>query len=308
MNRKALWLGIITVIIWGSGFAAIRASLLGGYSAGHLVLTRFLIASSVFILYALWPGTSFRLPKKEDVWKIGLLGLIGISVYHIGVTFGEQTVSAGTAGMFIASAPIFTALIAVVVLKERLSVAGWIGMFIGILGVFCITLGSNETFSISTGAMLILMAAIATSIFFVFQKPFFLKYRPVELTAYFTWAGTIPFLIFAPGLLEGIKAATLEANISAIYMGIFPAAIAYVAWAIALSEGEAGTVASLLYAEPVVAIIVAWFWLQELPSMLSIIGGVIAISSVIIINWTGKQRKPPLIKQVNDDEKYMKPL
>jgi drug/metabolite transporter (DMT)-like permease len=293
MNKKAFLLALFTVIIWGSGFAAIRASLQGGYSPGHLVLTRFLIASSMFAIYALWPGTKFRLPRKEDILKIGVLGWIGISVYHWGVTYGEVTVSAGTAGMFIASAPVFTALIAVIFLKERLSALGWLGMFVGIIGIFLITVGSEGTsFTISKGVVFILIASIATSVFFVFQKPLLRRYRPIELTAYFTWAGTLPFFIYFPGLLQGIQDATLEANLSTVYLGIFPAAIAYVTWATALSLEETGSVASMLYAEPVVAIIVAWLWLQEFPSILSIIGGFVAIASVIIVNWIGIKRRP----------------
>jgi len=295
MNKKSFLLALFTVIVWGSGFAAIRASLLGGYSPGHLVLTRFLIASSVFVIYALWPGNMFRLPRKEDILKIGVLGWIGISVYHWGVTYGEVTVSAGTAGMFIASAPVFTALIAVIFLEERLSTLGWLGMFVGIIGIILITIGSEGTsFTISKGVLFILIASIATSVFFVFQKPLLRFYSPIELTAYFTWAGTLPFFIYFPGLLQGIQGATIEANWSTIYLGIFPAAIAYVTWAMALSLGETGSVASMLYAEPVVAIIVAWLWLQEFPSILSIIGGIVAIASVIIVNWIGINRRPIL--------------
>ena len=285
MNKKALLLASFTIIVWGSSFASIRASLLGGYSAGHLVLTRFLIASLVFILYALWPGTKFQLPRKEDIWKIALLGWIGISVYQLGVTFGEVTVSAGTASMFIASAPIFTAIIAVIALKERLKAIGWIGLGMGFIGIFLITLGTaGSTFTISKGAILLLIAAFATSVFFVFQKPLFKRYKPIELTAYFTWAGTIPFFIFFPGLLEEIQGATLEANLSAIYVGVFPAAIAYATWATALSMANASAVTSMMYTEPVFAIIIAFVWLQELPSLLSVIGGIIAISSVIMVN------------------------
>lgn len=292
MNKKAFIMAFITIIIWGSTFAAIRASLHGGYSSGHLVLTRFLTASSVFILYALWPGTKFRLPEKKDVLKILVLGWIGISVYHIGITFGEQTVEAGTTAMFIASAPIFTAIIATVVLKERPSLFGWIGLGVGFLGIFLITLGTpGSSFGISSGAILIIISSIATSIFFVFQKPLLTKYRPIELTAYFTWAGTLPFFIFSPGLFESIQGATLEANLSAVYVGIFPAAVAYVTWAIALSSGEAGAVTSMMYIEPVFAILVAWVWLNELPSLLSVAGGVTAIASVILVNAFERRRR-----------------
>ncbi|WP_174614403.1 DMT family transporter [Virgibacillus ihumii] len=292
MNRKAFIMAFITIIIWGSTFAAIRASLHGGYSSGHLVLTRFLIASAVFILYAVWPGTKFRLPAKKDLLKILLLGWIGISVYHSGITFGEQTVPAGTTAMFVASAPIFTAIIAAIVLKERPSLYGWTGLGVGFFGIFLITLGTpGSSFGVSAGALLIIIASIATSIFFVFQKPLLTKYRPVELTAYFTWAGTFPFFVFSPGLFESIQGATLEANLSAIYVGIFPAAIAYVTWAIALSAGEAGAVTSMMYIEPAFAILVAWVWLHELPSLLSVAGGIIAIASVILVNAFERRRR-----------------
>ncbi|PIC64544.1 EamA family transporter [Sporosarcina sp. P13] len=295
MNRKALYLGLFTVVAWGSSFAAIRVSLLGGYSPGHLVLTRFMVASLVFILYALWPGTKIRFPAWRDIWKIILLGWTGISIYHFGLTYGEQTVSAGTAGLFIATVPIFTSIIAVIFLKERLSPLGWIGMAIGLAGVALITIGSaDDAVEVSVGAWFILVAVIATSFFFVFQKPLFTHYTPIELTAYFTWAGTLPFLYFAPDLIGEIQGATLEATIATVYMGVIPATIAYVTWSTALSIADAGAVSSLLYIEPVVAILVAWVWLQELPSGLSTIGGLVAILSVIAVNWEVMRRRPAL--------------
>ncbi|KMY52668.1 membrane protein [Bacillus sp. FJAT-27231] len=298
MNKKAFWMAAFTIIVWGSSFAAIRASLHGGYSAGHLVLLRFLIASGIFVIYALWPGTQFRLPKKEDLIRICALGWIGISVYQLCVTFGEKTVSAGTASMLIAAAPAFTAVIAVIVLKEKLGLFGWIGLFVGFIGIFLITLGAaGSTFDISAGAFLILVASIATSVFFVFQKPLLYSYQPIELTAYFTWVGTLPFFIFFPGLFQEIQGATTEATMAAIYVGIFPAALAYVTWAVALSLGEASAVTSMMYIEPVFAILVAWVWLKELPSTLSVIGGIVAISSVVIVNALGRRRRETLLNE-----------
>ncbi len=282
----------MTILIWGSTFAAIRASLQGGYEAGHLVLVRYLIASGLFLLYAFWPKVKFRLPQKGDLLRIIILGWVGISVYHIGVTFGVQTITAGTAGMLIGAAPIFTAIIAIVVLKERLTLLGWIGLGVGFLGIIFITMGSaGPTFTLSSGALLVLMSAIATSAFFVFQKQLLTRYSPIELTAYFTWAGTLPFFFFSPGLLTSIQHATFEAHLSALYVGIFPAAIAYVTWAIALSLGKASSVTSMMYLEPAIAIFVAWLWLDEWPTTLSFIGGIIALSGVMIVNVLGRKRR-----------------
>jgi len=291
LNYRANVLALSTVLIWGSTFAAISASLNGGYSAGHLVLVRYFIASIFFVLIAIFSKNKFKLPTFKDAIKILILGWIGISVYNIGVTYGQLTISAGTAGMLIGSAPIFTAIIAVVVLRERLSFAECLGLFIGFIGIILISLGTSKIgFIFSKGVIFVLISALAVSIFFVYQKQLLIRYKPIEITAYFTWAGTIPFFIFSPGIFDTLQNSTLEANLSAIYVGIFPAAIAYILWSTALSIGRASAVTSMIYLEPVVAVIVAWFWLRELPSTLSIIGGVVALSGVIFMNVMARLR------------------
>lgn len=145
------------------------------------------------------------------------------------------------------------------------------------------------------------MGVIGTSFFFVFQKPLLSKYSAVEFTAYVTWTGTIPFLFFSPGFIETVKTATLSANLSIIYIGLFPATIAYVSWAVALSNGKASSVSSVMYSEPVFAIIIAWLFLKELPSLLSTIGGVIAVSSIIIVNWLESKNCPEDQKELRQN-------
>lgn len=98
-------------------------------------------------------------------------------------------------------------------------------------------------------------------------------------------------LMFLPGLWTTIQGATLEPNLSAIFIGIFPAAVSYATWAVALSIGNVSSVSSMLYLEPPIAIIIAWIWLSELPSVLSMVGGFIAISSVAIVNLIGRRKR-----------------
>lgn len=292
MDRKTFIIALITIIVWSSGFAGIGASIQGGFSSGPLVLFRFLVASTLFLLYAFFTRRHFSLPHKKDILHIFVLGIIGITFYHVFVTFGQQTVSAGTTSMIVGAAPIFTTLIAVFILKERIERFAWIGLGVGFIGIFLITLGSTGTaFTVSKGIFLVLFGAISAAIFFVFQRPLFVKYNPIDLTAYFTWAGTLPMLVFLPDLWGNIQSVTLEANIAALYVGIFPAAICYATWALALSKGETSSVMSMLYLEPAFAVVIAWFWLKEIPSMLSLIGGLVAISSVAIVNMVGRKKR-----------------
>lgn len=284
----------VTLLFWSSAFAGIRAGLEGGYTPGHLVLLRFLCASLVFVIYAVFRGV--KIPRGMDWLRLALLGFSGIAIYHTALTFGEQTVPAGTASLIIAAAPTFTSIIATIALRERLTGMGWIGTGLGFAGVAVIAVGSGGVPGFTQGALLILLSALMTSLFFVYQKPLHHRYRAVDLTAYFTWFGTLPMLVFLPGFWHDVTHATAAATLSGVYIGVFPAAVAYVAWAIALSTAPAGVVASTLYVNPVLAIFIAWVWLGELPHVASIFGGIIALVGVTLVNVWGTKRHRPIVE------------
>jgi len=159
----------VTIVIWASAFAAIRAGL-EGYTPGHLALLRFLIGSGLLVVYA--AATRMPPPAWRDVPAVLLGGFLGFFGYHTGLAFGEVTVEAGAASLIISSVPVFTALLAAAFLGERLGPLGWIGTAVSFCGVALISLGEGGNFGIDPGALPILLAAVSESLFFVFQKPY----------------------------------------------------------------------------------------------------------------------------------------
>lgn len=292
------WAAIaIALVLWASAFAGIKAGMRltpagvpgsDGYGPGEVALLRFGVASFVLAVYAAL--TRMRLPARKDLPRIALAGFLGITAYHLALNFGEVRISAGAASLLISAGPVFTAVMSVAFLRERITVLGWVGIGVAFAGVALISLGENGGMSFEPAALLVLLAAVSTAAYFIVSKQGLRMYSPLEFTAYAIWAGTVPMLVFAPGLVDQIPHAAPSATLAIIYLGVFPAAIAYVLWSYALARMPASLLSTFLYLSPVLAMLIAWVWIAEVPQTLTIVGGLVAIAGVIVVQTKGQPR------------------
>ncbi|HET8986728.1 MAG TPA: DMT family transporter [Trueperaceae bacterium] len=292
---------IVVAGVWGSAFPMIKIGLVD-FSAPHFTLLRHLVASIAY-LPLLLVSRARLVPRRRDLPHFALLGILGFFVYHLALNFGSTRVSAGAASLIIATAPAITAIVAAFLIRDRLPPLGWFGSALSFAGISFIVLGDADaagtagatapaaalTGGFTVYAWFIVIAAVATAFFAVLQRPLFARYRPIEVAAFATWSGTVPMLVFVPGIVEAVAAASGGSLGAAIYSGVFPSAIAYTLFAFALSRASATIVTAWLYIVPLFALLAAWLLLGEVPSALTAVGGAVAIAGVVVLNLA-KQR------------------
>ncbi|WP_324659372.1 DMT family transporter [Bacillus cereus] len=268
-----------TILIWGTAFPAIRMGL-ESYTPEHLTLLRLLIASFILLLFSFI--YKLRLPDLKDIPAIFIFGALGFTIYHIALNYGEKTVNAGSASLIISVTPIVTAILSSVFLNDKMKLNGWLGGVISFTGISLISFSQGDAIQLNSGGLFILLAAISESLFFVFQTSYLKKYGFLPFTIYTILSSTVCMLIFLPGVYQEVLAAPLEVNLSVIYLGVFPTVLPYIALAYIISRAGASEATSSLYLTPITACFIAWIWLGEVPTLVSIIGGGITILGIVI--------------------------
>lgn len=285
-NPKAVALALtVTVLLWASAFVVIKSA--GTvYGAGELALLRFSIAAGALGIAGAVRGV--RRPRGREFFWFGVTGLIGIALYHPCLNYGEHVVSAGAASLLINSAPVWTAILASVFLKEKIGARKIVGIAVSVVGVALLALGKGLT--LEPAALLIVCSAFCHSCFVIVQKMKLSRFGALEFTLWSICAGVLWLLpVFGAATVQRVMAAPAKATLEVAYLGIFPAAIAYMAFAYATVRMPASRVMTFLYLSPAAAMVMAWGYLGEVPRALSLVGGALAISGVAIVNTARKE-------------------
>lgn len=272
---------LIGVSLWASAFAGIRAGL-EGYTPGALALLRFLIASfCMAILYS-------RIPKKNPMtWRDRLLlllnGMFGLGLYNIALNYGELEVSSGIASFIISLSPLVTLIFALFFLGETITFSMVFGMLVSVFGVGMIMFGKTHHFAMQLALFYVFIAMVIGGVYSVLQKPFLRKYHAIAVTSYIIWGAALLLSIYSREMWSNLHTASWHATCSIIYLGIFPATGGYIAWSYALKEMPASQASNYLYFMPIIATVIGWVWLGEVPTLLSLVGGIVALIGVWIV-------------------------
>ena len=282
-SQTATYLAALaTIILWSSAFAVTKYAL-DYFSPGALMFYRFLFASATLIIVGVFK--KIRLPEKRDLPLFALGGFIGIFLYMLFFNFGATYVDSGISSLIISSSPVFAAITARIVLKEKVRFWSWVGIIISFGGIAIIALSQTQEYTLNIGVVFLLIAATTSGGHNVVQRLIVKKYTALEATTYSVLFATLFMVVFTPSLVRELPNTTLTANLFVIYLGIFPAAAAYFLWAYALSKAKkTSSVAVFLYLIPFLSVLIGYLWLGEVLSLWAILGGAVVIGGMMLSN------------------------
>ena len=282
-SREALLAGgaaLVTVVLWASAFVGIRAA--GeDLSPGALSLARLVVGSAALGAFVLVRRERF--PARRDLFGIAVCGFLWFGLYNVVLNAGEQRVDAGTAAMLVGIGPVLIALLAGVLLREGFPRKVMAGCAVAFAGVVVIGLATSERGpAAGVGAALCIVAALAYAGGVLTQKPLLERVSALQVTWLACSVGALVCLPFVPALLRELGQASASSVVWAVYLGVFPTAVAFTTWAYALARTTAGRMGATTYLVPPTAVLMGWLILGEVPPVLALFGGALCLAGVAV--------------------------
>lgn len=260
---------------------------------GALALVRLAGAAAVFgVLAALRHDSRTRPIPVRDVLAIAGCACLGIFGNQVLFLFGLQRTSAVNAAVLVATIPIFTVLVAILLRREAPRAASLLGVVIAFTGVLWLLGGAAELGGAgAVGDLLVVLNAIAYAFYLVLVRALVTRHGSVRVVAIGFFVGAVLAVpVGAPSLLA--QAPTLSGATWAlvIYVVLVPTVFTYLANAWALRFATSSMVAIYIYVQPIVAAVLAWLFLGERVS-----SRVVATAALVFAGiWLVTRRPPPV--------------
>jgi len=287
----------LLVLIWGSNFSVVKAALTE-FSPLAFNSTRFVLASLVLAAFLWISGVRPRFQPGDTLRLVGL-GLLGNVVYQALFIHGINWTRAGNAALMLSAVPLIVALLSVGLKHETISRAGWAGVALSISGIALILWGSSRGISFGSdtirGDLTMLAGALAWSLYTVLSAPYVQKYGTLPVTAFTMWVGTVGLVAVSVPALRAQEwgSISLGAWGGLVFSGAFAIALAYMLWYYGVRHLGSSRTAIYSNTVPIVALIVAWMTLGEVPTWVQVAGTVMIIGGIGLARLRRKPAELP---------------
>ncbi len=217
----------------------------------------------------------------------GLLAGAALAVSMIGYVFALMLTTVANAMFTISSAPVFAAVLAWLLLSERVRPLTWLAIAAAVIGIGVMFVDGMAGRGLR-GLVIALICAAAYAILIVLLR----RFRAVDMLPALTTAGM--FVIPVAGIMADDLAPPLHDALLACLMGVVQTGAGFFLIMLGARRVPAAEV-SLLLSEIVLAPIWVWAVVAEVPTRIAFIGGLIVFGAVAARAAIGVLRERRLV-------------
>ena len=278
----ALFLSI--PLIWGSSYLLVDIGL-DSFQPGLVTLLR--VGLGAATLWLIPQARRVRI-ERSDWLAVGLLALLWVAIPFTLLPIAQQFINSAIAGMLIGATPIFTAAIAVILLKRLPGVLTRLGLVLGFAGVVAIGLPSiSEGNSEALGVVLTVTATLCYGIALNMAAPLQQKYGSVPLMARVLAIATV---MTAPFGMISMPNSTfaIDSFLAVAAAGIVVVGIGFVLFGNLVGRVGSTRASFIAYLIPVVAIVLGVVILSDDVTSVALVGTALAATGAFLASSSDK--------------------
>jgi drug/metabolite transporter (DMT)-like permease len=295
--RLRVWAALATIyVVWGSTFLAI-AVVVRDLPPFLSMAIRHLAAGGLLFAWLLVRRREHE-PLGFRQWRAafvfgGALFLVG----HGGLAWAQQEVPSGIAALLVGTIPLWMAILAWVLLGERLGMRALAGLALGFGGLALLVDPSGEEGAKPIGALVIVLGALGWAAGSVYSQRSALPKDTLLGAAMGMLAGGVLLAAFSGARGEFDEATfTTDALLATAYMVVVGSLIGFSAYVWLLKTVPASTVSTYAYVNPVIAVILGWAFNDEVITGRTLVAGAaIVVGVALMVSRTVEKEPEPVL-------------
>lgn len=220
---------------------------------------------------------------------IGIVGLVPASAF---LAWGTERSTASNAALIYLTVPIQTALLASVILGERMTWIRWVSLGVSLAGVLLLSRSDLRQQALArgdflVGNVLVLLACASSSFYNVYSKDLLRRFTGVEVLVYgyaMALVVSAPLLIWAEPLSwSAVRGYTAATWLSVFVLSVFSWGLAMVLWMFVLRRIDVTQASVSIYLLPFLGVMMSALTLHERITVSMLIGGGMTLAGALII-------------------------
>ncbi|SFE43536.1 Permease of the drug/metabolite transporter (DMT) superfamily [Lentibacillus persicus] len=276
---------LLVMLMWGLNVSAIKVLV---DAIDPILLTGFrVMTAGVGVLTACAVMGLFRLPRKNEWQVISYIAIFNVVLHHSFVAIGLDLTSGINGSLILGMNPLITAMMAYLILRQRMTWVRVLGFVLGFVGVVITTMmGTGELSSVSLGDMIVFLGVLVQGFSFVLISKLNPTLDPRLATGYMLVIGAAAILltsqVFGADVQEITRLIDWQLGGAFLFSALLATAFGHMTYNYAIKKAGPAETAIFLNLNTLFAVLGSSIFLNETITLNHMLGFLLILCGVFL--------------------------